>query len=346
MKLLLVTAKYPPFSGGAENSIHELLIELSKKNHTILVLTKFKGRGNSWENIPICEVNTFSIIQLENICKKFNPDKILTQLEWSEESIEVANRLSIPIIFFSRIGELNQNADGTIFNSDFHLKKLNSKFNLKRHEFELCYPLIRLEKYRYTNSNRQFVTIVNPVRAKGGNIIKPLAIAFPNQYFIGLKQWCDPERDSVDFENHNIILLGYKNEIKYVYAHTKVLLVPSQFDDPSPRVVVEAMASGIPVIASDVGGISEVMRGGGILLPPQNIESWKQALSKLLNDKLYYRKISESCNRAIGKYSFQNEVDKAENFIKKVKCKNDYSQERGETFFNLSNDWFPKECKE
>jgi glycosyltransferase involved in cell wall biosynthesis len=54
-----------------------------------------------------------------------------------------------------------------------------------------------------------------------------------------------------------------------------------------PNVVLEAMAAGKPVIATDVGGVSEVIQDGvsGVLVPPKDPESLKRAMLDLLADE-------------------------------------------------------------
>lgn len=52
-----------------------------------------------------------------------------------------------------------------------------------------------------------------------------------------------------------------------IFAHTRVLVVPSVFEDPAPRVVLEAFVNGVPVIGGDRGGVPEVCEGGGFVLP-------------------------------------------------------------------------------
>ncbi len=52
-----------------------------------------------------------------------------------------------------------------------------------------------------------------------------------------------------------------------IFAHTRVLVVPSVFEDPAPRVVLEAFVNGVPVIGGDRGGVPEVCAGGGFVLP-------------------------------------------------------------------------------
>ena len=52
------------------------------------------------------------------------------------------------------------------------------------------------------------------------------------------------------------------------------------------RVVLEAMAMGIPVAATEVGGPAELLNGvaGGVLLPPQRAAPWVEAVEALLDN--------------------------------------------------------------
>lgn len=64
------------------------------------------------------------------------------------------------------------------------------------------------------------------------------------------------------------------------------LLVPSVWQENSPGVVLHAQAIGLPVIASRVGGIPELVREGedALLLPPGDVEAWRRTFTALLAD--------------------------------------------------------------
>ena len=64
---------------------------------------------------------------------------------------------------------------------------------------------------------------------------------------------------------NNIVFWGHTPEMKKFYQEIDLLLVPSSAD-AFPRVVLEAAASGIPVIANRIGGIPEAVGEGGILI--------------------------------------------------------------------------------
>jgi glycosyltransferase involved in cell wall biosynthesis len=65
-----------------------------------------------------------------------------------------------------------------------------------------------------------------------------------------------------------------------------VLAFPSIRRESFGRVAAEAQACGVPVVASNDGGIPETIRAGesGLLVPPGDIPAWTSAILQLVND--------------------------------------------------------------
>lgn len=64
-----------------------------------------------------------------------------------------------------------------------------------------------------------------------------------------------------------------------------VFVVPSRWPDPSPLTVGEAMATGLPVVGSRIGGIPEVLGDAGVLIEPDDVEALALALDHLASDE-------------------------------------------------------------
>jgi glycosyltransferase involved in cell wall biosynthesis len=81
------------------------------------------------------------------------------------------------------------------------------------------------------------------------------------------------------------LFLGERGDIAEILSAVDVLLVPSWYE-PFGRVALEAMTMRVPVIATSVGGISEVIDDGvdGLVLPPRDPGAWARAIDELLSD--------------------------------------------------------------
>jgi glycosyltransferase involved in cell wall biosynthesis len=66
-----------------------------------------------------------------------------------------------------------------------------------------------------------------------------------------------------------------------------ILLMPSQIAENQPTVILEAASVGLPVIASDVGGIPETLGTAGIVCPRNQLDAWHTALNRLQDWEFY-----------------------------------------------------------
>jgi glycosyltransferase involved in cell wall biosynthesis len=78
---------------------------------------------------------------------------------------------------------------------------------------------------------------------------------------------------------------GFRGDVRPYVRDFDVAVVPSVYEDPLPRAVIEAMALGVPVVATDVGGIAEMLSGGGgVLVPPRDVPALAEAMLRYLRD--------------------------------------------------------------
>ena len=79
--------------------------------------------------------------------------------------------------------------------------------------------------------------------------------------------------------------LGFREDIPEIMASLAVFVLPSILPDSFPTVILEAMAAGKPVVATDSGGAREMIKDGttGFIVPVGNVERGVVALEKLLS---------------------------------------------------------------
>jgi len=74
-----------------------------------------------------------------------------------------------------------------------------------------------------------------------------------------------------------------QRELAKLRAGASVVLVPSRSDEACPYAVLDALADGVPVLASDLGGLPEMV-GAQAALPAGEVQRWSEALAELWND--------------------------------------------------------------
>ncbi len=96
-----------------------------------------------------------------------------------------------------------------------------------------------------------------------------------------------------------------RGELLQAYAEADILVLPSLFE-PFGIVLLEAMATGLPVVASRVGGVPEVMEDGktGFLVQPGNARALAEALDLLLSDPALRRRMGRAGRIRAAEYSW------------------------------------------
>lgn len=117
----------------------------------------------------------------------------------------------------------------------------------------------------------------------------------------------------------NIMFLGgIKNsELPKHYSVADIAVFPSIADETFGISAAEAMACSVPVISTNVGGISEVVsEGSGLLIPPRDENSLEKTIEKLVVDGSFGRKMGlRGREWVIEKFSWDNIADTFERYI-------------------------------
>jgi glycosyltransferase involved in cell wall biosynthesis len=188
-----------------------------------------------------------------------------------------------------------------------------------------------------------FVTFVNPEPLKGvalfARIAEEVSSRHPEIPFLIVKSRTSGQTlintglaGGFDLGRHrNIVLANPVSEPSRIYGVTRILLVPSLIE-ASGRVAAEALLNGIPVIASDRGGLPETLRGGGFVLPlpadmdpsgniPPSAEAmrlWIDLTIRLMIDGVFYQESTRRALKAGGAYSEDGLVSAYCRYFEKV----------------------------
>ena len=113
--------------------------------------------------------------------------------------------------------------------------------------------------------------------------------------------------------------MGQVDDVRPWYRKAHVLVLPSE-NEPFGRVLVEALACGIPVVATSGGGIPEIVRNGidGILVSDGKSDDIADGILKILNDKILRKKFSASGKQRAEDFSIELHINQMTKIFQEV----------------------------
>ncbi|HBU69393.1 MAG TPA: hypothetical protein DEE98_03310 [Elusimicrobia bacterium] len=127
---------------------------------------------------------------------------------------------------------------------------------------------------------------------KGADLLPLIAEKVKNAVFIvagegPAREGMETRIKSLGLENR-FKLLGERHDISDLLGASDIFLLPSR-EESFPQGILEAMASSLPVVASDVGGVSELVedKRTGFLVEPLSVSGFAESLNYLIEHKGY-----------------------------------------------------------
>ncbi len=111
------------------------------------------------------------------------------------------------------------------------------------------------------------------------------------------------------------------DEMPALYAVSDVMVLPSTWPEPFARVVLEAMISGLVVVASEIGGTPELIKDGenGLLFDPNDSDALAQKIAGLITDPMTRKRLSEAGRKTVyEKFTFSKMLDQIEQYLLEV----------------------------
>lgn len=188
-----------------------------------------------------------------------------------------------------------------------------------------------------------FVTMVNPSVEKGLFFFVRLAeevatrlpqvplLAIESRGTAGMVQQAGL-RGGFDLQRHESVMVAPPvPKPRDIFAHTRVLLVPSLFE-ASGRVVAEALVNGVVPVVSNRGGLEESCNGAGFVLPipdeltpevhtpvtAEAVEPWVSLIERLTSDEAFYAAESAKARAAGAIYQRENLAPRYVDFFRRA----------------------------
>ncbi|MFJ8257595.1 glycosyltransferase [Peribacillus asahii] len=93
---------------------------------------------------------------------------------------------------------------------------------------------------------------------------------------------------------NRVHFLGFRNDVDRIFQTSDIVILSSNWEGFG-LVAAEGMAAGKPVLASDVSGLREVVKGAGVLFPKGDSEELARIIKSLIKNQDEYRRISDEC---------------------------------------------------
>ncbi|MFW5881333.1 MAG: glycosyltransferase [Roseicyclus sp.] len=311
----------PQIRGGAQSSSHELALALRERGHEVAVLGGLTGRGrigavsrlrlklgrrtyvrDAWPGYPVFRA-WFAKDAAAEVAGDFRPDVAFLQSGRPMELAEAFSAAGVASVVYLRNveeddlgGPVVAERSRFVANSRFTAERFAARHGIRS---EVVHPLVRPDRYR-TGTNRRNVTFINPHPHKGVDVAVALARRCPEIPFVFVRAWTLSKADERALSEAiatlpNVTLRPSVDDMRKIYREARLVLAPSRWNEAFGRIAAEAHVNGIPVLASDRGGLTEAVGPGGIVLDPDGpIDAWVAALRTLWQDEAAYARKAEA----------------------------------------------------
>ena len=121
--------------------------------------------------------------------------------------------------------------------------------------------------------------------------------------------------------NDKVLIIPFQNEIHKIWQAIDIAVVPSTEPEPFGMVAIEAMLAHKPIVASNHGGLTEIIENNatGFLVTPNSVQDLEIALEKLIQNEVLRKEMGEKGYlRVTTAFSVEQYVDSFEKFFEKI----------------------------
>ena len=359
--LLTATASYAPPRGGATRSNLVWLNHLAAVGHACCVVCGPSGPGAPFplhQSIALLEIEDPAqrVQTLRRQIAQFQPDWVLVSSEDLGHALlrEAHHSADGRVVYLAHTPQFFPFGPAS-WNPDRHAAEMVARAagvvtighcmaayverELGRPAAVIHPPIYGLGPFpNLANPSAGLVAMINPCAVKGISIFLETAALLPAVPFGATPGWGATSADRQALARlPNVEILPNPAGIDGLLRRTRVLLMPSLWMEGFGLIVMEAMLRGIPVVASDSGGLREAKQGAGYLIPVAGIERylpvfdehgmplpvaphndpapWAAALQELLSDPAAYARESQASREASHRFVSTLDAAAMERFL-------------------------------
>ena len=339
-------------AGGAENLVKKILLSLDKDKFEPYLLL-FEENGIFYEEVA--ENERITLLKLKTRFRRFNPFLLFEVIRLlKQHNIDVVHTHLYKSNLYVRLAAAICKCSRVIFHEHGGILEKPLRHRISEAVLQFCTDYFifisshdrdYFSKHSWLSERRRMVVLPNPCIIDGprptpriSSQIKTIGMVGQlNQmkghlfclqaltmlkdegmnlevYLVGdgaerghLEEFCRDNGITAHFP-------GNVHDVSNYYEKFDVFIHPS-LSEGFGMVIVEAMSFGLPVIATNVGGIPEIISNGqnGLLVDSSSAESIKEALALLLSDEAMRRRLSENALSTYSeKYTFRNYIQRLE----------------------------------
>ncbi len=346
---MIYVSSFSDFVGGGEYSLFDLITHLPTDVEPMLVVPSAGAlsdaadrAGIGWHSVPMPPIGVRAIPSLGRwlrMLRACRPDMVHANNSRAAFYAGLAGRiLGIPVLFHCRINQPDIRLDRWLVRL-VHGVVVNSRATAKRFS---VWPWLKCwTVYNGVDSQIWQETGRHAARPRGAEqvLLMVARVSRWKRHDIALRVFA---RLAGRFKGLHLVFLGGKDPMDHFWWHemqqrtrdtgyarrihwvggvervklggwyemADVLILPSD-EEPFGRVLVEAMAMGLPVVAFDGGGVSEVVQHErqGLLVPAGNVSAFSRAVERLLSDDVFRLYLGEEGKRRAREFSIERHVE-------------------------------------
>ena len=346
-KRILFISESVDFMSGAEKSMLEVVSLLKGRFECYAGMVKSEEFKKEIAKIGVKQIDVClhenngliryarNMIKTIKLLRKNNIDLIYITSSgnyWKPAEIIAAKLAGVPVVTHMRwwkyrLDSFLKYSDKIICNSKFTSEKLMKSKLGKKTEVVMNFvdfEKLNVRKIKHKGINVSYIGQISPVKgikylidaaktAKKANflIVGRDAGAYPG-YLDEMKEYAKG--------TSNVKFIDYTSDVSSTYNKTDIFVLPS-LEEPFGRVLAEAGYFEIPCVASNAGGIPEVIEDGetGILVKPKNADMIADAIKRLSKDKSLREKMGKKAKeRIMNKFNPEKQTNKIEKICNKL----------------------------